>query len=776
MSARKSGVEDIFRAQDPCISDGFQLFLRDVAAARDSKTLRDFFIRFNGELYRAAWVDKAAKVSWAADMLAALVNANPNLTFLALRDLFDEMKLHYQDPLTEILFDTAQRVPLLFSVLGEIVQKESRLVQLRVRALEGLFTRLALGRRPFQAETGVEDTLRSFNDILQQLKRETVSGAAKGHERLAKDLQALNRLLPGLTRGRSGEMPGAEADSTPSAQREILDLLQTVLEQSSGAPAAAEYPVTILKILRANTPLPAWHPSASPWNRRARPAAGKERNGRVASRWSDKPRARAETSVLDSPGEDSKVILALIIDRAIAIVLEIAAAAWRTENERRTNSSRSAETLLNPSDPPLLESVLVDSKSQPKTRNMAAALLSLLNYALPSVRLSPGAEFYCRLFLMPHRAGGIHYRLREEDDFAIIDAEEKIDLLFEALDEESDYVRWNAATLCYQSARQHPEWFKSKHYIKLMSLLSDEHYGIRLDVMRTIRTLATFRNQEIFTVIHDVSGKLAEKVYRVKDKDRARVDLETALGVSLATLLERVDELQGEVLRLENRREHLLSYLENQALRIGEEIHHEVLNTLCSNLATAIDERDFADAETRLQDVVTELRRIMNNLYPKDLEAEGFVATIRKRLEDAKIQMRRRAAKFSVDFDCAPGITDETIAASLGDRSHLVLLYRIVSEALINARKHAEGTALALRIRRPRPGVIEIAIADNGRGGGGPFKQSFGMDLMQRRAEDIGAEIEYKKTSAAGGTTVVIRLPDVSGSRATNGSKISGAV
>jgi signal transduction histidine kinase len=152
------------------------------------------------------------------------------------------------------------------------------------------------------------------------------------------------------------------------------------------------------------------------------------------------------------------------------------------------------------------------------------------------------------------------------------------------------------------------------------------------------------------------------------------------------------------------------------------------------------------------------------------------VATIRKRLEDAKIQMRRRAAKFSVDFDCAPGITDETIAASLGDRSHLVLLYRIVSEALINARKHAEGTALALRIRRPRPGVIEIAIADNGRGGGGPFKQSFGMDLMQRRAEDIGAEIEYKKTSAAGGTTVVIRLPDVSGSRATNGSKISGAV
>jgi len=377
---------------------------------------------------------------------------------------------------------------------------------------------------------------------------------------------------------------------------------------------------------------------------------------------------------------------------------------------------------------------------------------------------------------MPHRAGGIHYRLRDEDDLAVVDAEGKIDFLFEALDEESDYVRWNAATLSYQTARRNPEWFKSKHYIKLMSLLSDEHYGIRLDVMRTIRTLAAFRNQEIFTVIHDVSGKLAEKVYRVKDKDRARVDLETALGVSLATLLERVDELQGEVLRLENRREHLLSYLENQALRIGEEIHHEVLNTLCSNLATAIDERDFADAEARLKDVVAELRRIMNHLYPKDLEAEGFLATVRKRLEDAKAQMRRRGAKFAVEFECAPDITDETIAASLRDKSHLVLLYRIVSEALINARKHARGNSLALRIRRPRTGAIEIAVADNGRGGGGPFAQSFGIDLMQRRAEDIGAEIEYQKTSAAGGTTVVIHLPEMSGSRATNGSKLTGAI
>jgi signal transduction histidine kinase len=541
--------------------------------------------------------------------------------------------------------------------------------------------------------------------------------------------------------------------------------------QQSASPVAGDAALTMLKILRANTSLPAWHPSASPWKPRARPPAGKRLNGHAL-----KPAARTaadETPRSDSPGEDSKVVLALIIDRALAIVLEIAAAAWKPEAAK---SKAPAETVLNPSDPPLLESVLLDAKSPPRMRNMAAALLSLLNYALSSVQLSPRAEFYCQLFLMPYRAGGIHYRLRDDEDLAIVDAEEKMDFLFEALGEESDYVRWNTATLCYQCARQHPEWFKPKHYIKLLSLLSDEHYGIRLDVMRTIRTLATFRNQEIFTVIHDISGKLAEKVYRVKDKERARVDLETALGVSLATLLERVDELQGEVLRLENRREHLLSYLEKQALRIGEEIHNEVLNTLCGYLATAIDERDFDDAQGRLKDVVTELRRIMNHLYPKDLEAEGFLTTIRKRLEDAKIQMRRRVKEFCVDFDCPADITDDTIATSLRDKSHFVLLYRIVSEALINSRKHAQGTSIAIRFRRPHPGVVEIAVADDGRGAGGPFEQSFGIDLMHRRAEDIGAEIEYKKTSPDGGTTVVIRLPDVSKSRLTDESQLSGAI
>lgn len=771
MAVRRHNLEEIFRSEDPFISSGFRFFVREVAGSRDARVLREFFIRFNGELYRASWIDKTAKVPWAADMLAALVNANPELTVDALRDLFDEMKLHYQDPLMEVMFETALRSSALLALVHEIIRAEGQLVQLRVRALEALFTRLALARRTFHPAPAIEETLRALNEILVDVKRESAKGIAKSQERLARELQTVNRLLPALTRAEPSAV-GVES-GRPQTHREVVEALQTVVQSLPSA--SADSMASVLKILRLNTPLPQWHPSASPWREDSQNAAERPRNRRGNGRSRSSRQLALEEPGLESAGEETKVFVALIIDRAIAIVLEIAVAGQMTEADRRPKPRSTDETLLNPSDPSLLESVLLDTKCRAKTRNMAAALLSLLNYALPSVQLSRRAEFFCQLFLMPYRAGGIHYRLRDDEDLGIIDAEEKLEFLFEALDEESDYVRWNAATLCYQCARQHPEWFKPKHYIKLMSLLSDEHYGIRLDMMRTIRTLATFRNQEIFTVIHDISGKLAEKVYRVKDKERARVDLETALGVSLATLLERVDELQGEVLRLENRRERLLTYLEKQAFRIGEEIHHEVLNTLCGYLATAIDERDFADAQSRLSDVVTELRRIMNHLYPKDLEAEGFLATIRKRLEDVKIQMRRRVPNFTVDFDCPPDITDDTITTSLRDKSHLVLLYRIVSEALINARKHSHGSQIAVRLRRPRLGVVEISVSDNGRGAGGPFEQSFGIDLMQRRAEDIGAAIEYKKTSPAGGTTVVIRLAQTE-AKLDNGSKVLGVI
>jgi len=275
-------------------------------------------------------------------------------------------------------------------------------------------------------------------------------------------------------------------------------------------------------------------------------------------------------------------------------------------------------------------------------------------------------------------------------------------------------------------------------------------------VMRTFQALAGYRSEGIAMVVRGASARLTGDAADDEEKG-ARRDLEIALGITLERLVGDVEHLQHEVQALEARRRDLLDLMEKQATRVGEEIHHEVLNALGGYLATAIDEEDYPEAKRRLDDLVAELRRIMNNLYPRDLETEGFLETIRNRLRYAKQHLERRGRPCEVVLDCPPEITDAAIAASAGGPSHVVLLYRIVLEAISNARKHSVGTLIEVSVRALAGGAVEIRISDDGPGGGGPFGENAGMALMRRRAEEIGAAIEYRQT-VGGGTTVVVRL------------------
>ena len=234
--------------------------------------------------------------------------------------------------------------------------------------------------------------------------------------------------------------------------------------------------------------------------------------------------------------------------------------------------------------------------------------------------------------------------------------------------------------------------------------------------------------------------------------------------------------LQHEVHHLESRRRHLLAYIEKHAMRVGEELHHEILNTLCAYLATAIDEENYSEAKQNLDALVADLRRIMNNLYPKDLETEGLLWTIQKRLDDARDEMLHHGRECTVTFDCPATITNETIMQSLRDESHLVLLYRIALEAIINARKHSKGMSIGVKIRSPKPGVVEISIHDDGIGDGGPFAENVGIALMSQRAEEIGAELEYTAAYPQGGTVVLIRLKHQHVTEAPTAAQVIAAI
>jgi signal transduction histidine kinase len=698
---------------DPAAFAGAELQARikEFLKAGDEVALRDILLGLNASLSRGALGENNR---WVEATMEQLIEKNRAATAKALGELLDDMSLDYGGPLVKAAFKIGGDAPALLPLLGDLVQREKQLLQLRIRATEALIMRSSAAQSGPWIGGEAEAAIRSLNQVVSGLEQGSLRG---GREAGAAMVDALRT---------------SKAHLKTEAQRSTFRLIEEALRHLEARPAGAESVQRVLELLKANTPLPVWHPGASTAGSAAAEAPGKER-----------------------PGDDAA--LALIIDKGIEVVFSVAGSDWTSGGPVPRRADDPAE-IFSPSDSAMLEIALGDPKYPLKLRRLAAALLKVLGGPALWSRLSPRAQFFSDLLLLPYLSDAVPYLLETKEGVAVIDVEEKLPFLLEALEEKSDYVRWVAARSALRAAQDHPEWFHPRHYAKLLPLLTDDHRGVRLRLVQTFQALASFQEREISSVIQGITDSLTEKFTRSGDTAEVRRDLEAALSATLGSLMENVEELQGEVRELDHRRRQLLGYIEEQTMRIGEEIHHEVLNTLCGYLATAIDEEELGEARKWLGELVADLRRIMNRLYPRDLETEGFLATIRKRLEDAGTQVRRRTPEFRVEFDCPADLRDSDILRVLRDPSHIVFLYRIVLEAIINARKHSGGTRLGIRVGRSGPDAFEISIHDNGRGNGGPFEQNVGIPLMLRRAQEIGAEIAFQKASAAGGTAVVIRL------------------
>jgi signal transduction histidine kinase len=106
-----------------------------------------------------------------------------------------------------------------------------------------------------------------------------------------------------------------------------------------------------------------------------------------------------------------------------------------------------------------------------------------------------------------------------------------------------------------------------------------------------------------------------------------------------------------------------------------------------------------------------------------------------------------------------------------------VVLLRVCQEALANVRKHAAATRVEVRLRYT-PGVVELAVTDNGRGfaavqkagaasawadatwvagGSGGFR-GFGLRSMEERLRQVGGTLSVA-TATGAGTTIRAEIP-----------------
>ncbi len=156
-------------------------------------------------------------------------------------------------------------------------------------------------------------------------------------------------------------------------------------------------------------------------------------------------------------------------------------------------------------------------------------------------------------------------------------------------------------------------------------------------------------------------------------------------------------------------------------------------------------------AQDLLDQSLRDLRSISAGLILPELQGSS--------LEDAlqrAVTAFRRDSGLQVDLQIAPGPT-------FLPGPQLIVAYRVVSEALTNARKHAGGRGLQV-IKTAGPREIEISVLDAGRcPKGEPAPEAFdhaplGLIGMQNRARSCGGQLSIE-TLATGGTRVRLVLP-----------------
>lgn len=230
-------------------------------------------------------------------------------------------------------------------------------------------------------------------------------------------------------------------------------------------------------------------------------------------------------------------------------------------------------------------------------------------------------------------------------------------------------------------------------------------------------------------------------------------------GVAARELVER--GIQMEAL-LRARTEDLAA--ERERVHVARELHDSLAKTveglaMSASMLPARCERDPVVAARVARQLAEDARQAA-------VEARALMSGLRTPAAELPLAnaVRRRAETFAersglaVDVDCSG-------AEGLGPLSPKVTheLLRILSEALVNAQRHAAATAVSVSLDT-HGDVVSLSVSDNGSGLDAPpdidaLKAAghFGLAGMQERARAVGGELSIEEAKG-GGTTVVVRL------------------
>jgi PAS domain S-box-containing protein len=245
-------------------------------------------------------------------------------------------------------------------------------------------------------------------------------------------------------------------------------------------------------------------------------------------------------------------------------------------------------------------------------------------------------------------------------------------------------------------------------------------------------------------------GNRADRKFSPGDIDLLRaVGNQIGMSTQNAMLYEEVRALIRETIDAQ----------ETERERICLEVHDGVAQTLVAAFqylqaleATLPDDTKgsplLAKATVQVKQAIQESREIINSLQPATLSGLGLVSTLRHELKrlaqetGLKIDFKADAIRLSKDIETG--------------------LYRIIHEAIANARKHADTKQLRVKINS-EDGGVRVEVRDWGKG----FDQAYldrarrrgtGLFSIRKRAELLKGTCEIQSKPGEG-TTVHVEIP-----------------
>lgn len=174
---------------------------------------------------------------------------------------------------------------------------------------------------------------------------------------------------------------------------------------------------------------------------------------------------------------------------------------------------------------------------------------------------------------------------------------------------------------------------------------------------------------------------------------------------------------------------------------------HDGFGSQLGSARLRIDHGEITQAELAalLRECLDDLHLVADTLGNEDKSLRDAIADYRYRCNERLAEYPVRI-EWETQLDTAPPM----------EQRQILQVLRIMQESLNNALKHAHASLIRLRVVYRPDGILTLSVTDDGTGLPEKIERGRGINNMQSRARDIGAQLECHRLDP--GTCIRLNL------------------